>query len=44
MLPGSKEAAPIAKTGSFPNVVSLQGGHALAAWEDGGRIVVQQLP
>ncbi len=44
MLPGNKEAAPIAKTGSFPNVVSLPGGHALAAWEDDGRIVVQQLP
>jgi hypothetical protein len=44
MLPGKKEASPIAKAGSFPNVVGLPGGHALAAWEDDGRIIVQQLP
>ncbi|HEX4136197.1 MAG TPA: hypothetical protein VHY84_16405 [Bryobacteraceae bacterium] len=44
MLPGKKEATPISKSGSFPNVVALPGGHALAAWEADGRIIVQQLP
>jgi hypothetical protein len=44
MLPGKKEPAPISKAGSFPNVVALPGRHALAAWEDEGRIFVQQLP
>lgn len=43
LLPGKKVALSIAKAGSFPNVVSLPNGHALAAWEDDGRILVQQL-
>ena len=44
LLPDKKEPASISKAGSFPNVVALTGGHALAAWEEDGRIVVQQLP
>jgi hypothetical protein len=43
LLPG-KEVIALAPKGTFPTVVSLPGASALAAWEDGGRIVIQQVP
>jgi hypothetical protein len=40
MTPGSKEPHPIGMKGSFPTIVALPGGNALAAWEDGARIAI----
>ncbi len=35
---------PLAETGSFPAIASLPGGDLLAAWEDGGAIVIRRFP
>jgi hypothetical protein len=43
-LPGAKQAAPLGTKGSFPNIVALPEGQALAAWEDDGRIVIRRVP
>jgi hypothetical protein len=40
VLPGKKEPIEIAPKGSFPSIIALPNGHALAAWEDEGKIVV----
>jgi hypothetical protein len=41
LLPGKKESIDLAPKGTFPNVVVLPTGRALAAWEDDGRIYIQ---
>lgn len=43
-LPGGKPPVLLAPKGTFPNVVGLPGGHALAAWEADGKIEIQRLP
>ena len=43
MLP-DKERLQLAPIGSFPIVISVGGGHALAAWETDGRIQIVRLP
>jgi hypothetical protein len=43
MTPGSKEPHPIGMKGSFPTIVALPRGIALAAWEDGARIAIHQV-
>jgi hypothetical protein len=45
MIPGKTEPIGIAPKGSFPSVVALPGGGALAAWEDdNGQITIRQIP
>jgi hypothetical protein len=44
LVPGGKNPITVAAQGSFPNVVALPDGHALAAWEDEGKIVIRQIP
>jgi hypothetical protein len=44
LVPGEKNPITLAAKGSFPNVVALSDGHALAAWEDEGKIVIRQVP
>ncbi len=43
LRPGSSDPAVLAPRGSFPSLAALSGGSAVAAWEDGGKIVVEQL-
>jgi hypothetical protein len=43
LVPGKKEPVAIAPRGAFPNVVALPDGRALAAWEDGGKVVIQPM-
>jgi hypothetical protein len=43
MTPGSKQPHAIGMKGSFPAIVALPGGGALAAWEDDGRIAIRQV-
>jgi len=44
LAPGQKTPVSLAEKGSFPNVIELPGGQALAAWEEEGKIVVRQVP
>lgn len=44
LAPGKKEPVVLGPKGTFPNIVALANGHALAAWEDEGVIRVQELP
>ncbi len=44
LLPGKTEPIAIGPKGSFPNIVALPNGHALAAWEEEGKIVVHPIP
>jgi hypothetical protein len=44
LKPGGREAAEIAPHGAFPAVLALQGGGALVAFEEEGRIEVMPLP
>jgi hypothetical protein len=44
LAPGRKQPKQIAPKGSFPAIVSLPTGGALAAWEDVGKISIQSLP
>lgn len=41
LSPGSRAPVPLAPKGTFPNVVALPAGRALAAWEADNGIVVQ---
>ncbi|MGD1095696.1 MAG: sialidase family protein [Bryobacteraceae bacterium] len=41
LLPGKKESISLSPKGTFPNIVALSTGHALAAWEDAGGIQIQ---
>jgi hypothetical protein len=43
LLPGKTESVGLASQGTFPNVVGLADGRAVAAWEVDGRIVVQMV-
>jgi hypothetical protein len=43
LLPGTKEPVTLASKGTFPNIVALPKGHALAAWEDDGTIRIQEV-
>jgi len=42
--PGGKQPIKLSPRGSFPAVIALPGGGALAAWEDDGKISIQSLP
>jgi hypothetical protein len=44
LLPGKKEPVALAPRGAFPNIVVLPNGHALAAWENDGKIQIQAVP
>jgi hypothetical protein len=44
MRPGAKSAVQIAGEGGFPNLVALEDGGMLAAWEEKGTIRVERLP
>ena len=44
LLPGKKDPIVLAPKGTFPNIVALPNGRALAAWEDEGAIRMQQVP
>jgi hypothetical protein len=44
LIPGRGGAITISQKGSFPAIAGLSDGHAVAAWEDDGKIVVQVLP
>jgi len=44
LVPGEKNPITVAAKGSFPNVIALPDGRALAAWEDEGKIVIRQIP
>jgi hypothetical protein len=44
LVPGEKNPMTVAAKGSFPNIIALMDGHALAAWEDEGKIVIRQVP
>jgi len=45
LVPGKAEPIEIAPKGSFPSVVALPDGGALAAWEDeNGQIAIRQIP
>jgi hypothetical protein len=44
LVPGKKEAIAAGGKGSFPSVVALPDGHALAAWDDDGKIIVRRVP
>ena len=43
LAPGKKEPVVVAPKGTFPSVVALPNGHALAAWEDEGTIRIQEV-
>jgi hypothetical protein len=43
LLPGRKEATALSQKGTFPNILALQNGRAIAAWEDDGKIEIQSL-
>lgn len=43
LSPGEKGPRALGMKGAFPTVAALPGGGAVAAWENEGRIVVQQL-
>jgi hypothetical protein len=43
-LPGKKESIALASKGTFPNIVALPNGMALAAWEEDGKIQIQPVP
>jgi hypothetical protein len=43
-LPGGKPPVLLAPKGTFPSVVGLPDGNALAAWEANGKIEIQRLP
>jgi hypothetical protein len=44
LKPGSGDPVAISPRGSFPAIVALLQGGALAAWEDDGKIAVQLVP
>lgn len=44
LLPGKTDPVAVAPKGSFPNIVVLPTGRALASWENDGRIVIQPVP
>ena len=44
LAPGDKHARSIGAKGSFPSIVALSGGGAIAAWENEGRIAFQSVP
>jgi hypothetical protein len=44
LKPGSGEAIAISPRGSFPSIVALLQGGALAAWENDGKIAIQPVP
>ena len=44
LLPGKEQSITVAPKGTFPSVCVLSNGHALAAWEDDGKVQVQQIP
>lgn len=41
LVPGSKDPTTLATQGTFPNIVALANGEAVAAWELEGRIFLQ---
>jgi hypothetical protein len=43
-VPGGKAPVTLAPSGSFPSVIALPNGRALAAWETGKTISVQTIP
>lgn len=44
LVPGKAEPIVVAPRGSFPDLVVLPTGRALAAWEDDGKIAIQLVP
>jgi hypothetical protein len=44
LAPGRNQPVTVAPQGSFPSIVALPRGGALAAWEDAGRITVRRVP
>jgi BNR repeat-like domain len=44
IMPGKLDPIQLAPKGSFPNIVSLPGAGALAAWEDDGQITFRNIP
>lgn len=44
LLPGKQGSMLLAPHGAFPAIVALPDGHALAAWEDSGKIGIQLVP
>jgi hypothetical protein len=44
LIPGRSKATTVAPKGSFPAIAALPDGGALAAWEDDGKIEIEQLP
>jgi hypothetical protein len=44
LLPRKKESIALAPKGTFPNIVALPNGRALAAWENDGKIQIQPVP
>jgi len=44
LLPGEKESIVLAPKGTFPTIVALPNGNALAAWESEGAIHIQPVP
>ena len=43
LTPGQKGPVALTAKGSFPNVIVLPSGEALAAWEEEGKIVIRQI-